>query len=129
MADAQTVPVRSVARGGPFLKERLEYSMDYMIAACSLGALLVCLAVIGMMYLAQHGAWLGKGAAAAKTGGDGDILLAIHRERHGIALHHRGKAHGPQSLAGGGLHSAEDAIIIADKGNVAVGGEHARQEG
>lgn len=34
--------------GGPFLNERLEYSMDYVIAACSLGALLICPAVIGM---------------------------------------------------------------------------------
>ena len=49
MAGAQTPPVRSVAWDGPFLKERLEYSMDYMIAACSIGALLVCLAVIGMI--------------------------------------------------------------------------------
>lgn len=50
MSDAQTLAVRSVARGAVlFSKKQLERSMEYVIAACSLGALLVCLTVIGMI--------------------------------------------------------------------------------
>src|SRR5665213_3291132 len=62
------------------------------------------------MHLAQQGARLGFGTAAAKTGGDGDILLAVHAEGDRIALHRGAQPGLPQGLAVSHVNRAEDAV-------------------
>src|SRR5438477_7880952 len=66
-------------------------------------------------------------AAAAKTGGYGDILLAVDAETHREALHRGAKPRLPQLLARRRVESMEGAVEVTDKGDAGIGRQHSRQ--
>src|SRR5207248_10190429 len=66
-------------------------------------------------------------AAAAKTGGYGDILLAVDAETHREALHRGAQPRLPQLLARRRVESMEGAVEITDKRDAAIGRQHAGQ--
>src|SRR5436190_6946298 len=72
--------------------------------------------------------WYEPRAAAAKPGGDRDVLPSVDRERNGEALHRGGQTRGPEDPAGVDVHRLEGAIEIADERHAAGGGEHGGEE-
>src|SRR4030095_7950100 len=68
------------------------------------------------------------GTATSKTGGDGDVLPAVDRERDREALHRCAQAGAPQHFSVSDVDGFELPIEIADECDAARGREDRRQE-